>query len=109
MADKLLVVITSGKEDKQKAILGLMFSLHATVETKVILFGPSETLVAENDQDATPLIKQLMDKNIIPVACTNYADGNKLTDKLLAMNLKLKPVGPLISDYVREGYVTMTF
>ncbi len=105
----MLVIIISGNENKEKAILGLMFSLHTTIETRVILFGPSEKLAAENDKDILNMINQLIDKGNIPVACTNYAENNKISDELLKIKLILKPVGPLISDYIKDGYVPITF
>ncbi len=109
MSDKILVIVMSGSENKEKAMMGLNLALHTTVETKVILFGPSEKLAAEGSPDISSLIKQLIDKGSIPIACSNYAEKNKIDSKLLEMKIEMKPVGKVISDYVLKGYAPITF
>jgi len=108
MSDKILVIITSGKENREKAIVGLNFALHTTIDTKLILFGASEQLATEDDE-VKGFIKQLIEKKIMPTACVGIADRNNIKEKLIEMKIDLKPVGSVISDYVKEGYAPITF
>ncbi|KQB36806.1 MULTISPECIES: hypothetical protein [Acidiplasma] len=108
MADKLAVIILSGNENRDRALLGLKFALHTTIGTRVVLFGAAEKLAAEDDE-FKGLVKQLIDKNIIPVACVNIADEENIKERLLELKINLKPVGALISDYVKDGYAPITF
>ena len=68
MAEKMLIIIISGEKDKTKAMMGLTLAAHLNADTKVIFFGESEKLAASEDPEIGNLIKNLQDKNIIPIA-----------------------------------------
>ncbi|WP_337861150.1 hypothetical protein [Ferroplasma sp.] len=109
MSEKMLIIVISGEKDKTKAIMGLNLANHLNDETKVILFGESEKLVASDDKDIKELIKNLQEKGIIPIACSGYAEKNNIDGKLKELKLEIKPISTVISDYVNKGYIPLTF
>ncbi|MFC1995857.1 DsrE family protein [Chloroflexota bacterium] len=85
MATKVFVVVTSGdKEVVNWPSLGYPF--YVTInkwmdKVKMILFGPSEELTA-NDSEIQVKLKELQDVGIEVIACKACADEWDITDKL---------------------------
>jgi hypothetical protein len=92
MAEKMLIIIISGEKDKTKAMMGLTLAGHLNADTKVIFFGESEKLAASEDPEIGTLIKNLQDKNIIPIACSGYAEKNNIDAKLKEMKMEVRPI-----------------
>ena len=109
MAKKVLIIILSGERDKGKAIMALNLANHMEPETKVIFFGESEKLAASGDSEISGLVRQLQDRGTIPVACVNYAEKSGIGTKLRDLKFDLKPVSTVITDYLEQGYVPITF
>jgi hypothetical protein len=109
MAEKMLIIIISGEKDKTKAMIGLNLANHLSAETKVIFFGESEKLAASGDAEIEGLIKNLQSKGIIPVACSGYAEKNKIDARLMEMKLEIKPISTVITNYIEKGYTPITF
>lgn len=109
MAEKMLIIIISGEKDKTKAMIGLNLANHLNDETRVILFGESEKLAASGDAEITGLIKKLQEKGVIPIACSGYAENNKIDSILKEMKVEIKPISSVIADYVKKGYTPITF
>ena len=109
MAEKMLIIIISGEKDKTKAMMGLTLAGHLNADTKVIFFGESEKLAASEDPEIGTLIKNLQDKNIIPIACSGYAEKNNIDAKLKEMKMEVRPISAVITDYVGKGYIPITF
>ncbi|AAT43853.1 hypothetical protein [Picrophilus oshimae] len=89
-------------------MLGMNFAMHTTIDTKLVLFGPSENLVTEDD-DARNMASKLIENGIITTACINYVKDKPAESKLREMRIVLEPVGKIISDYIKDGYVPVTF
>jgi hypothetical protein len=109
MAEKMLIIIISGERDKTKAMIGLNLANHFNEQTKVILFGESEKLAVSGDADINRLIKNLQEKGVMPIACSGYAENNKIDVKLKELKMELKPVSAVISEYISQGYIPLTF
>jgi len=112
MADKVFVILSSG--DREVALeVGLVYPLNATKkgwmdEVKVILFGPSQK-VAANDMEVQGRVKDLLGEGVEVLACKWCADRMGITEKLEATGVKVVYVGSVISDLLKEGWVSLTF
>ncbi len=114
MAGKCVIIIVSGAEEKQKAMVGITYSLNVKRnnlldDVKVIFFGPSENAIADGDVDFVSAVRKLMDLKIMPIACSGVANRQNLNPGLQKMGLLIDNVGPIISNYIKEGYEVITF
>ncbi|MCL4420118.1 MAG: hypothetical protein M1477_00290 [Candidatus Thermoplasmatota archaeon] len=113
MAGKLLVIISSGEEAREKAVTGLRFAVLSKKfkwmdEVEVVLFGPSEKL-ATKDEEFKGLIKEGSDIGIVPIACSNIAQKDNITESLKHLGFSVDPIGPVITGFMNKGFVPMTF
>jgi len=110
MDSKVVIIVSTG--DKMKAAAGLRYAYRAQTErwiddVKVIFFGPSEWLLV-GDQDIASVAKDIVAVEK-PVACKAFADRDGITGKLEEMGLTVDFVGPIISEYIKRGYVPLVF
>jgi hypothetical protein len=110
MSSKLLVIISTGEEEK--AFTGLMYAAKTTTEgwfdqVQVIFFGPSERLLVQNEEMA----KVAKDLGAVqpPIACKFVSDREGISDKIEDLGLKVDYVGTIIADFIKQGYVPMVF
>lgn len=103
---KMLLIVMSA--DAEKLEMPLHFSKNQTEagnEVRVVLWGPSEKAVAE-DEALQERYKAL--GAIKPKACVNTAKAHGLVEKL-SKNFELLPVGAYIAKSIEEGYEVITF
>ncbi len=110
MSSKVLVIISSG--DSEKALTGLMYARNAMSfgwmeDVKVIFFGPSQRLLVENEQ-VKKAAKEMADQEK-PFVCKFISDQDGTSEKIQGLGLKVEYVGPVISDFIQDGYVPMVF
>jgi hypothetical protein len=110
MDSKLLAIIATG--DKEKALAGLMFTRNAIKyrwldDVKVVFFGPSEELVVHDERVAhmTEEIAAMTDC----FACKYISDEQGVSEDLVEIGIRVKYVGTVISDLIKEGYVPMVW
>lgn len=113
MKPKILVIISSGKNDKEKALTGMMYAVnaakHGWAEVKLVLFGPAEDLVAENDPDMMAMVEMFArEKGEAPMACKRIAEMKGYEDRM-GQSVRLEYVGKTISDLIAGGYTPMVF
>ncbi len=111
---KILIVISSGQEAKDKAMTGLAFARNARKknlfeDVRLIFFGPSEGLLASGDSDMLAVYKDLISMNVIVTACVGVAQARNIESNLKEIGLELEPVGQTISGLIGQGYVPMVF
>lgn len=114
MAEKYLIMITSGLDQKDKAIVGMTFAKNITrkkkaEDVKVVFFGPSEKAFSAGDEDFDRLVKQLIDLGVVQIACNGYAAAHDASADIAKMGLKLEDVSDTIPDLVDKGYKVITF
>ena len=110
MADKLLVIVSTG--EKAKALAGIAYAANALKQrwlgdVKVGFFGPSEALIAQ-DADVQRAAAALPE-DASPFACKFIADQAGVTNQLASLGLDVHYVGETISRYIKEGYLPMVF
>jgi len=110
MSSKLLVVIATA--DAEKAMTGMRHAPRNLSEgwmdaVKVIFFGPSERLLAENEQIA----KTAKEIGAVeePIACKFISDRDGISEKIEDLGVKVDYVGTIIASFLKDGYVPMVF
>ncbi len=112
MPSKVFALVCSG--DREVALeVGLVYPLNAAKkgwmdEVKVIFFGPSEKVVA-NDAEVQARVKEVLEQGVEVLACKWCADRMGITEKLEAVGIKVVYVGSVISDLLKEGWASLSF
>ena len=112
MATRVFIVVSSG--DKEVVLqTGLEYPLRATQnkwvdEVKVIMFGPSERLMAY-DLEVQRRIKELQDVGVEIMACKPPADKMNVTEIIEGLGVRIEYVGPIITQMIKDGWASMTF
>ena len=110
MSSKLLIIIATG--EKEKAQTGMMYARNAIKhrwldDVKVVFFGPSERLIAEDKNMAKKA--QEIAKLSECLACKHISDKENLSDNLEKLGIKIEYVGPIISNLIKDGYIPMVW
>ncbi len=112
MKPKVLVIVSSGRDAKEKALTGLMYAVNAVrndwADVKLILFGPIEDMVAEGDREIVSMIQKYAEISEKPLACKRIAERKNYVDKL-EENLNVVYVGSIISELIADGYIPLVF
>lgn len=110
MNTKLLVIIATG--DKEKALSGLMYATNAIKKgcldsVKIVFFGPSEKLIVRDEE----VFNQVRDLAVIgeSFACKAISDREGVSEKIEKLNVKVRYVGAIVSDFIKEGYLPMVW
>ena len=112
MAGKVFVMLSSG--DKEKATLvGLVYPLNAAKykwmdEVKVIVFGPSSRLVAE-DQEVQRMLKDCEAAGVEVLVCKWCADELGVSGAIEQAGFKVLYVGEIMSQLLKDGWASLTF
>ncbi|KON30787.1 hypothetical protein AC482_02995 [miscellaneous Crenarchaeota group-15 archaeon DG-45] len=110
MSSKLLVIIASG--ERETARTGLMYARNALrngwmEDVKVVFFGPSESLVVEDDEVAG------MARDVAlageSFACKAISDREGLSEGIGRLGVKVEYVGSIISNLIKDGYAPMVW
>ena len=108
MSSKIVVVIASG----EKAVVetALMYTKntlkHRWMEdVNMILFGPSEQLVA-NDSELSKEVQEICSAGEA-IACKFISDKEGSSEPLSKLGVKIEYVGTIIADLIKQGYVPM--
>ena len=104
---KLLVVVSSA--DKAKIGLALGFSKNqkaAGHDVRLIFFGPSEAMVAKDQELAASVKEAFPDEK--PRACVFVAENSGVKEELGKI-AELVKAGQYITGSIDEGYSTISF
>ena len=111
MTDKVLVIISSS--DAEKVRTGMMYAVNSMrqawlSDVKLIIFGPAQALLLKDRdlQERVALFQKIAGK---AVACSYIADRDGIAVGTRALGIEVEPVGALISDYIKQGYVPMVW
>lgn len=110
MESKLLIIIATG--DREKALAGLMYTRNVLVnrwldKVRVVLFGPSEKLVALHD-DVKWFVKDITARCDC-FACKAISDKDGQSETLEEAGVKVEYVGTVVSNALKEGYLPMVW
>jgi len=108
---KILIILSTA--EREKAIAGLMYAQnthdnHWFDDVRVVLFGPFEGLLAE-DEEIRTLGAELFKVTAHPMACDSFAQDVVVSDAIKALGCELDQASGIISEYIRNGYVPLVF
>jgi len=111
MGDRLAVILASG--DPHVLEIGLMYARNAVKhkwmnETKLFLFGPSETQIA-TDPKLKEMLRTIVEEGTTPVACKFCSDKYSVSELLADIGCDVAYVGEPISRAIRDGFVPMVW
>ncbi|MFC2159291.1 DsrE family protein [Actinomycetota bacterium] len=110
--DKLVVVWSSrDKEVAEKMVF--MYTLNSKLrqwwkEVTFIIWGPSAKLISE-DIELQEYLEKLKDAGVILEACIACADMYRVSKKLAALGVDVKPMGLPLTEYLKDGRAVITF
>ena len=97
--------------DREKALAGLMYAKNASKygwveDVKLILFGPSERLAAE-DEEVGGRVREL--SHLHPYACKAVSDRYETSERLRELGVEVEYVGSIVSRFIKEGYTPLVW
>ncbi len=112
--EKALIYIIAGENDRGRAIMGLNVARRSHdakrfEDIKVILQGPSERLVFDEDPDVRSVIDYLIENRMIDSACSNWAKKASIEEPIINRGVELKPSGERLAAMVNDGYIPISF
>lgn len=111
---KTLFYIIAGENEKERAIMGLRVAKRSHefkrfADVKVILQGPSEKLLLEEDSEIKSLVDFLIGNNIVDSACSFVARNLSIEEPILKRGVQLKPSGERLAALINDGYTPLVF
>lgn len=109
---KLVVLWTSGDPEVAEKMV-FMYTLNAKKqgwfdEVVLIIWGPSAKLTSENTM-IQDYIKKMQDAGVKTEACMYCAKMYGVDKKLADMGVDVKGMGIPLSDYLKQGWKTLSF
>lgn len=110
--DKLVVVWSSGDREVAEKMV-FMYTLNSKIrqwwkEVTFIIWGPSAQLISE-DIELQECLEKLKDAGVILEACIACADMYRVSKKLAALGVNVKPMGLPLTEYLKDGRAVITF
>ncbi|AGK61054.1 Uncharacterized protein conserved in archaea [Archaeoglobus sulfaticallidus PM70-1] len=108
---KILVIISSGKEAKEKAMTGVMFATNSMKfgwadSVEIIFIGPSQDLLVEDEEFRNFVISNIGEYK--PLVCKFLADSRQHPKDKLEF-ARVEYVGSIINQLIDEGYTPLVF
>lgn len=111
---KALFYIVAGENERSRAIMGLHVAKRSHefkrfADVKVIIQGPSEKLIFDEDPEVKQIIDYLIVNGNMDSACSNIAKNLKIEEPILKKGVLLKPSGERLASLVNDGYIPLVF
>lgn len=111
-SNKLVVLWTSDDPNVAEKV-AFMYTYNAKKqgwfdEVILIIWGPSAKLAAENTM-IQDYLKKMQEAGIKTEACLYCAKMYNVDEKLAELGVDVKGMGIPLTDYLKEGYKTLTF
>lgn len=110
-SNKLAVLWTSGDPEVAEK-MGFMYTYNAKKqgwfdEVVLIVWGPSAKLLSENKM-LQDYVKKMLEAGVDVEACTACAKMYEVHDDLAEMGIDVKGMGIPLSNYLKEGWSTLS-
>jgi hypothetical protein len=110
-SNKLVVLWTSGDPEVAEK-MGFMYTYNAKKqgwfdEVVLIVWGPSAKLLSENKM-LQDYVKKMQDAGVKVEACMACARMYNVQDQLAEMGIDVKGMGIPLSNYLKEGWNTLS-
>ena len=109
---RLAVVWTSSDPDVAEKVC-FMYTQNAKLkgwfdEVVLVVWGPSAKLLSKN-KVLQESVKQMIADGVKVEACVACANMYGVADQLAAMGIEVKPMGPVLTVYLKEDWKVLTF
>ena len=110
--NKLVVLWTS--QDREVALnMVFMYTLNGKLrewwkDICLIVWGPSANLLSE-DEELQDHVRKMLEMGIDVVAYKACSDRYCVSEKLEALGIDVKYMGEPLTEFLKEGYTTITF
>jgi len=109
---QLAVVWTSSDPEVAEKVC-FMYTQNAKLkgwfdEVVLVAWGPSAKLLSEN-KVLQERVKQMIADGVKVEACVACANMYGVADQLAAMGIEVKPMGPVLTVYLKENWKVLTF
>ena len=109
---RLAVVWTSSDPEVAEKVC-FMYTQNAKLkgwfdEVVLVVWGPSAKLLSEN-KVLQESVKQMIADGVKVEACVACANMYGVADQLAAMGIEVKPMGPVLTVYLKENWKVLTF
>jgi len=109
---QLAVVWTSSDPEVAEKVC-FMYTQNAKLkgwfnEVVLVVWGPSAKLLSEN-KVLQERVKQMIADGVKVEACVACANMYGVADQLAAMGIEVKPMGPVLTVYLKENWKVLTF
>lgn len=110
--DKLVIVQTSGDRDLALKMV-FMYTLNARLKNwwediTFVIWGPSAYLISHDDE-LQEYLQNIKDEGVKLEACITCANMYRVAKDLLGMGVDVKAMGPVLTEYIKEGRKILTF
>lgn len=110
--DTLIILWTSGDPDVALKMVFMYAGTSARVKwwghVKLIIWGPSSKLTAENPEIQQGIAK-MQENGVIIEACKACADDYGVSDTLSSLGIDVKYMGKPLTEYLKSGKKVLTF
>ena len=110
--DRLVIVWTSGDRDLALKMV-FMYTINSKLKSwwddvTLIVWGPSAKL-ASHDHEIQEYLQRIKEANIKIEACISSANLYGVAQDLLDLGIDVKHMGPVLTNYIKEGRNILTF
>jgi len=110
--DKLVIIWTSGDRDVALKMV-FMYTLNSRLngwwdDITFIVWGPSANLIS-HDYELQEYLQRIKEQGIKLEACITCANMYGVAQDLLDMGIDVKAMGPVLTQYIKEGRNILTF
>lgn len=111
---KMMFIISSGVEGREKAISGLRMAINiaksgSAEEVRLMFFGPSQEMISKPDQVIDDLLKEAANIGLYKTACSMIAKNKNIEKELEGKGITLEPAGKVLIEAIKLGFVPITF
>ena len=110
--DKLVIVWTSDDRDVALKMV-FMYTLNSRLngwwnDITFIVWGPSANLIS-HDYELREYLQRIKEQGVRFEACITCANMYGVAQDLLDMGIDVKKMGPVLTQYIKEGRNILTF
>jgi hypothetical protein len=109
---KVVFYVVTGETDKAKMALTVArraAEFKRFEDVKVVLQGPSEKLIIDEDPAMKDNLDFLIKNKCIDSACKFIADKMQISDSIMKRGVELKPGGERLAALVNDDYLPLVF
>jgi len=110
--DKLVIVWTSGNKDVAIKMV-FMYTLNSRLkgwweDITFIIWGASSKLLSQ-DHELQEYLQKIKEQGVKLEACITCANMYGVAQDLLEMGVDVKAMGPVLTQYIKQGRNILTF